>query len=295
MGQYFHRIVFLLVGLGMPTTAAKELAVPSAPAAGRPWENSLGMKFVPVAGTRVLFSIWDTRVRDFARFVKATGYDATTNVMSMTAEGGNRVGASWKSPGFDQDENHPVCGVNWYDAQAFGVWLTKTERSAGHLGPKQSYRLPTDAEWSMAVGLPDEGAVPPEEKSDRIEGVFPWGNHWPPTNGAANYAGEEARTGIWPSNWGVLEKYRDDHARTSPVGSYPPNPFGLYDMGGNVWQWCVDEKRPPERQRLLRGASFLSHFQKELLSSHRFLASGPESRGIFLGFRCVLARAALAP
>ena len=287
--QCFYRAVFVLVGLGLAVAAADKPTVPSAPQTGRPWENSLGMKLVPVPGTRVLFSIWDTRVRDFARFVTASGYDATSNVMSMTVEGGKRVGASWKSPGFDQDENHPVCGVNWYDAQAFSAWLTKTEQTVGHLGPKQSYRLPTDSEWSIAVGLPDEGTGQPEEKSDRIGGVYPWGNQWPPTNGSANYAGEEARAGIWPANWGVLEKYRDDHARTSPVGSYPPNRFGLFDMGGNVWQWCVYGQRPPDQQRLLRGGSFLSHFQNELLSSHRFLASGPDSRGIFLGFRCVLA------
>ena len=195
---------------------------------------------------------------------------------------------SWKSPGFEQNELHPVCGVNWHDAQAFCGWLTKKERASGLLGVNQSYRLPTDSEWSVAVGLPEEKGKSPEEKSDHIDGVYPWGKQWPPIPGAGNYAGTEARSGIWPANWGTLETYRDDYPRSSPVGSYPPNRFGLFDMGGNVWQWCDDGHSPPEKQRILRGASFLSHFPQELLSSHRFLASGPDSRGIFLGFRCVL-------
>ena len=247
------------------------------------------MQFVAVPGVRVLFSVWDTRVKDFAKFVSETGYDATANVMSMTLEGGKLVGANWKIPGFVQDETHPVCGVNWYDAQAFCQWLTKKERAAGQLATNQVYRLPTDAEWSAAVGLTAEGQGTPEEKSDKIEGLYPWVNQWPPPNGAGNYAGIEARSGIWPADWGTLDGYRDAHPRSSPVGSYPPNKFGLYDMGGNVWQWCDDGRSTPEKQRILRGASFLGHFPKDLLSSHHFLASGPESRGIFLGFRCVLA------
>lgn len=274
--------------LVVPLNAA-DTVLPEPPRPEPRRTNSLGMQFVAVPGAKVLFSVWDTRVRDFAQFVGETGYDATARVMSMTLEGGKRVGASWKSPGFAQDETHPVCGVNWHDAKAFCEWLTKKERAVGRLGTNQSYRLPTDAEWSVAVGLTGEVEGTPEQKSDKVEGVYPWGKQWPPPSGAGNYAGTEARTGIWPVDWGVLEEYRDAHARSSPVGSYPPNQFGLYDMGGNLWQWCEDGHSAPEKQRILRGASFLSHFQKELLSSHRFLASGPGSRGIFLGFRCVLA------
>ncbi len=286
-----------LMCLSMLSVYAQMLAVPldaatavleEPPRPERRRTNSLGMQFVAVPGVRVLFSVWDTRFQDFAQFVSETGYDATARVMSMTMEGGKRVGASWKNPGFDQDGTHPVCGVNWHDAKAFCEWLSKKEQAAGRLGTNQAYRLPTDAEWSVAAGLTGEGKGTPEEKSDKLEGIYPWGTQWPPPNGTANYAGIEARNGIWPTNWGTLENYRDNHARSSPVGSYPPNPFGLYDMGGNVWQWCDDGRSSPEKQRILRGASFLSHFPKDLLSSHRFLASGPESRGIFLGFRCVL-------
>jgi len=252
------------------------------------WENSLGQRFVPVPGTSVLFSVWDTRVKDFAAFVSSTGYDATADVMSMTLEGGKKIGANWKAPGFEQGPTHPVVAVSWVDAKAFCAWLTSKERLEGRIDSHQRYRLPTDTEWSLAAGLrePKEGA--PAGKSEKIKDVYPWGATWPPPNGVANYAGEEARAGIWPRDWGVLAGYRDDFPRTSPVGSFPANTNGLYDMGGNVWQWCEDDFTPASHLPVLRGASFLNHFPNELLLSYRFHGSSAESRSIYLGFRCVL-------
>jgi hypothetical protein len=76
-----------------------------------PWVNSLGMKFVPVAGTEVLFSVWDTRVQDFETFVKSTGYNATGGMDSLGKDGWKQRGATWKEPGFSQGANHPVVGV----------------------------------------------------------------------------------------------------------------------------------------------------------------------------------------
>jgi formylglycine-generating enzyme required for sulfatase activity len=84
-----------------------------------PWVNSLGMKFVPVAGTQVLFSVWDTRVRDFETFVKSTDYDATGGMWSLDKNGWKQRGAT-KEPGFSQGANHPVVGVSWNDAKAIG-------------------------------------------------------------------------------------------------------------------------------------------------------------------------------
>ena len=75
-----------------------------------PWVNSLGMKFVPVAGTQVLFSVWDTRVRDFEAFVKSTGYDATGGMFSLAHDGWKLRGATWEEPGFRKGANHPVGG-----------------------------------------------------------------------------------------------------------------------------------------------------------------------------------------
>ena len=132
-----------------------------------PWVNSLGIKFVPVAGTKVLFSVWDTRVQDFEMFVKRTGYDPR------------------RKPGFSQGSTHPVVGVSWNDAEQFCKWLTKRERSAGDLPQDREYRLPKDEEWSAAVGFKNEVGNNPEENSSKIK-LYPWAipqrrdKSWPP-------------------------------------------------------------------------------------------------------------------
>src|SRR5208283_5960347 len=100
--------------------------------AGRPWTNSLEMRFVPLG--RIDMAVWQTRVRDFEAFVKATGYDAV-GVMSsaITRDGLKLTTMSWKNPGFTQTPEHPVVGVSWEDAVQFCAWLTKRERSQGIL------------------------------------------------------------------------------------------------------------------------------------------------------------------
>ena len=123
------------------TTAKEEIARKALHNATKddPWVNSLGMKFVPVAGTRVLFSVWDTRVQDFETFVKSTDYDATGGMYSL----GKRVEAArsdMNQPGFSQGATHPVVGVSWNDAKEFCKWLTKRERIAGNLPLRQ--RIP---------------------------------------------------------------------------------------------------------------------------------------------------------
>jgi formylglycine-generating enzyme required for sulfatase activity len=102
--------------------------------------NTLGMPFVPVKGTDVQFCIWETRVKDYAAYAAAN----------------SGVDASWKKPfgdDFKQEDTHPVVKVNWEDANAFCKWLTKKELAEGKIKAGQKYRLPTDAEWSVAVGL----------------------------------------------------------------------------------------------------------------------------------------------
>jgi serine/threonine protein kinase len=197
-----------------------------------PYENSLGMKFVPVPGTNVLFSIWDTRVRDFRAYAEATNYRQqggikTTRLVtnengSYTTKFGLDGDASWEQPGFKQSAEHPIVGVSWNEATAFCAWVTETERKAGRIGAQQQYRLPTDTEWTTAVG----------------KTRYPWGNTWPPPKGAGNYFDESAAT-KWPAERSHVPG-NDGFPRTSPVGSFKPNRFGLYDMGGNVWQWCED-------------------------------------------------------
>ena len=273
--------------LGLALLAPRSAAAAPPPAPGEPYENSLGMKFVPVPGTNVLFSIWDTRVQDFAQFVRETGSDATAEVYSITREGPKRVGASWRNPGFVQGPAHPVCAVNWQDAKAFCEWLTDKERHAGRLGPNQSYRLPTDAEWSVAVGLPPESGKTPEEKNGKIKEDFPWGEGWPPPPGSGNLAGSETRDDHWPADWNTIAGYQDDFPRTAPVGSFPQNQFGLYDMGGNVLQWCDDWYNDTRQRRVLRGSSFNRQDANCLLSSYRE-SCPPKLRMVSCGFRCVL-------
>jgi len=98
-----------------------------------PWVNSLGMKFVPVAGTQVLFSVWDTRVQDFEAFVADTNYDATEGMWSLDKDGWKQRGATWREPGFSQGPKHPVAGVSWNDAKKFCEWLTAREQGSGML------------------------------------------------------------------------------------------------------------------------------------------------------------------
>ncbi len=82
----------------------------------QPWQNSLGMKFIPVAGTEVLFDIWDTRAGDFRAFVESAGYEVTGDIWSLGKDGWKQRGATWIEPGFKQSATDPVVGVSWEDA-----------------------------------------------------------------------------------------------------------------------------------------------------------------------------------
>ena len=232
-------------------TANSSVGIPS----GGLFTNTLGMVFTRVPGGP-MFSIWDVRVMDY-------GVYAAANPGADT---------SWKYPGFVQGPDHPVVNVSWDDAQAFCTWLTKKERGEGRIKADQSYRLPTDAEWSVAVGLEGEVGSTPREKEGKIKGVYPWGRQWPPPKGAGNY---DPALGA------------DDYDYTSPVGSFKPNKHGLYDMGGNVWQWCEDRYEGEQISRVLRGASWNYVNPGILLSSYRDI-SNPGFRLSNVGFRCVL-------
>jgi formylglycine-generating enzyme required for sulfatase activity len=236
-------ILVMAVSAADPKQATKDV----------PWGNSLGMKFVPVKGTDALFCIWDTRVRDYQAFVNATGRE-------------------WPKPSFKQGQTHPAVNVSWEDAKAFCDWLTKKEQSAEGLQKEQAYRLPTDAEWSVAVGLGKEVGNTPAEKDTKIKDVYPWGWQWPPPRGAGNY---------------LKRLNADDYENTSPVGGFAANEFGLFDMGGNVWQWCEEEYKPGSVTRVSRGSSWGTDVPDALLSSGR-CGDYPGLRNDSLGFRCVL-------
>jgi formylglycine-generating enzyme required for sulfatase activity len=249
--------------------------------------NSLGMEFVPVPGTEVLFCKWETRVKDFAAFVKDTGYDATGRMYSLKRGNWGQNGDTWRSPGFAQDSAHAVCGVSWDDVQAFCRWLTDKERKAGRLKAGQEYRLPKDWEWSVAVGLNEDKNWSPKDKDAKIDNVYPWGRDWPPPNDAGNYAGSEAKDADWASNWSIIDGFRDRYPRTAPVGSFKANKFGLYDMGGNVWEWCEDFYDGKGGARVLRGGSWSFIGSGYLLSSYRGIVV-PGFRCGFYGFRVVV-------
>jgi Sulfatase-modifying factor enzyme 1/Trypsin-like peptidase domain len=252
-----------------------------------PWENSLGMRFVPVSGTEVLFSIWDTRVRDFQAFVEQTKYDATGGMWSLGKDGWKQGRGTWKDPGFQQGATHPVVGVDWTDSKAFCDWLTKIEQAHGLLPKEMVYRLPTDEEWSLAIGLGYEVGFTPEERNQRIPQVFPWGKEWPPPSGSGNYAGDEFKIGNEPTAWTGIKGYNDGWPRTSPAGTFRPNAFGLYDMGGNVQQWCEDWYDSTEK--VVRGSSWANYVYPALLSGNR-VHGNPTDRQDSTGFRCVVTR-----
>jgi hypothetical protein len=222
--------------------------------------NSLGMKFVSVPGTSVFISIWETRVQDYRAY----------------AEAASGVDGSWKIPGFAQTATHPVVNVSWEDATRFCVWLTEKEHRAGKILAGSQYLLPTDAEWSWAVGIGDrERSGTPRDKGHRLKDTYPWGKQWPPPRGAGNYA---------------LSLGTDAFEHTSPVGSFAANEQGLFDLGGNVWEWCEDFLDGRSGVRVLRGASWNFSGPAHLLSSYRNgVTPGARSGGI--GFRCVLVEA----
>jgi len=269
------------------------------PVAGQPWTNSLGVKFVPAGTDGVLFSVWDVRVKDFKAFVDATGYDATKGMVSLDSDGWKARGDTWKSPGFAQTDDHPVVGVNLIDAKAFCVWLTKKEQAEGKLGANQLYRLPYDAEWSKAVGLKDISDGSPASKAMSSPEDYPWGKGWPPPKGAGNYAGSEANDAKWPSKDPTIKGYDDGYPRTSPVGSFNANSYGLYDMGGNVWQWCDDNYDDVGRIgwdcKMQRGCSWANYNFDYLVLRNRNWGMPSDRRTSRYGFRVVVVVSPPAP
>ena len=176
--------------------------------------------------------------------------------------------------------NHPVVNVSWNDAAAFCVWLSKKE------GKK--YRLPTEAEWEYACRA---GTTTRYSFGNDPEGLVKYANSWD--------AGVIEK---WPAASNRL-KGNDGYIFTAPVGSFLPNPFGLYDMHGNVNQWCadwfgkdyysvsgVDDPQGPATgtQHVLRGGSFVYHAAACRCAARGHLDTADIT--CELGFRIVLER-----
>ncbi len=187
---------------------------------------------------------------------------------AFVKESGHAVleGGSFKDPGFAQDDSHPVVCVNWDDAKAYATWLS------GKTG--KNYRLPSEAEWEYACRA---GSSTPFWQGSSI------------STDQANYDGNYTFGG------GRKGEYRQ---RTVPVKSFAPNPWGLYQVHGNVWEWCQDcwneryEDAPADGSvlttgdcafRLLRGGSWLSGPRYlRAASRYRFSVVG---RSYAVGFR----------
>lgn len=239
---------------------------------GKAWENSMSMRFVPL-GEDLMVSIWETRVRDYAAFEKASGYPRA------------------REPDFPQSPDHPVVNVSRDDAQAFCAWLTKTERAALRIGEKHVYRLPTDLEWSLMVGLQEEEGISPGWRDARKPRTFPWGTTWPPDKVVGNFADiATADTAAAPVER-TIANYNDGFPYTSPVGSFPPNSLGIYDLSGNAQEWVEDEYSKLGKNLLgvLRGGSWNSFQAENLLAGSRN-GQSPSFQDSIYGFRVVLSK-----
>jgi formylglycine-generating enzyme required for sulfatase activity/uncharacterized caspase-like protein len=209
---------------------------------------------------------YEVTVGEFRQFVNATGYrtDAEKKGSCYSWKQGwkNIKGANWRSPGFSQNDNHPVVCISWNDAMAYAKWLSQQTG--------KQYSLPSEAQWEYAARA-------------GTETKYWWGN---------NIGKNRANCDGCGSRW--------DDKSTAPVGSFASNPFGIYDTVGNVWEWCVDPwhsnyKGAPtdgqvwsggdESYRVLRGGSW-NNLPRSARAADRFGLTSVE-RYVNDGFRVV--------
>lgn len=234
----------------------------------RPSTVMPAMVRVPAGSGVIAFLMDETpvTVEEFGRFVAATGYQTEAERFGeggvfdpKTGSWGLVTGATFRQPlGPDAPaapQDVPATQVSWADAEAYCRWAGK--------------RLPSRAEWEWAA----RNAQP------NFTAQYPWGNQLTNSNG-------DYYANVWQGSFPQLDTGADGYSSLSPVRAFPPTTLGLYDMGGNVWQWCTDWKRPDERLQM--GGSYLCDpaichgYRRDRSSS-----STPETSLCNLGFRCV--------
>ncbi len=238
---------------------------------GKAWENSLGMRLIPM-GPGAMASVWETRVSDIAVFLRET------------------KGKIPPAP-FAQNPDHPAVNLSRDDALAFCKWLTARERKSERIGSGDTYRLPSDREWSQIAGLYEEPGLSPGALDARKPSVYPWGPQWDTVEKVGNFADISlARTPDFPMER-TISGYNDGFAHTAPVGSFPSNAAGFFDLGGNVQEWVSDNYSGSGKDALgiLRGGGWSTGQVDNLMTGSRN-AQPPGYRDSFYGFRVVLAK-----
>ncbi len=205
----------------------------------------------------------------YASFIAETGYDSDNGCwVRAGSEWKPNAARNWKNPDFQQTDQHPVTCVNWDDAQAYTTWLGQKTGNA--------YRLLTEAEWEYAA---------------RAHTSTPYSFGQEITSDQANFNGSSLFNAGDPGHY--LE-------RTTEVGIFPANAFGLHDLHGNLWEWTQDcwnesyEGAPNDgtswaegdcERHVLRGGSWTNQ-PRAVRSADRVKHSGdPANRGSVDGFR----------
>ena len=223
----------------------------------------------------------------------AMGVREVTNAEYAQFDAAHRSGMAGTIPLGARDR--PVVQVSWNDAARFCNWLSRRDGLEPAYEPKdgqmhavspmtRGYRLPTEAEWEYAARMGGSGAPL----------KYPWGARFPPRDVSGNYADEAAAPGINR----IIEGYDDTYAGPAPVASFDRNAFGLFDMGGNVSEWChdfygvytynpreivVDPMGPDSgRHRVVRGSNWRNSSISALRFSYRDYSDAKRDD---LGFR----------